>query len=289
MITTEQREARKRYIGSSDAAAVLGLDPYRSASDVWLEKTGRVDDFEGNENTERGNLLEPVVLAWAKKKIGEFTSDVMMIAPCRLLAANFDGLQPIFGGVQEGFVVEAKTSNNAGEWGDEGTDQVPDRVIAQAHHQMFVAGPSMRLTYVPVLMPGFRSFDFKMYRVERNDILGNELADRCRDFMRKYVQTDTRPDDFRPGLEILKRMRRVPNKSVELPDVLVDNFILARAAKKQAEEECEAAQAALLAELGDAEHGSYSKGYVTYLQTTRKAYEVKETTFRTLRLKAGKD
>jgi len=32
---------RAHFIGGSDVAAILGLSPYRSAVDVWLEKTGQ--------------------------------------------------------------------------------------------------------------------------------------------------------------------------------------------------------------------------------------------------------
>ena len=32
---------RKRGIGSSDAAAAVGLSPYKSQLELWLEKTGR--------------------------------------------------------------------------------------------------------------------------------------------------------------------------------------------------------------------------------------------------------
>ena len=34
-------EVRKQGIGSSDAAAAVGLNPYKSQLELWLEKTGR--------------------------------------------------------------------------------------------------------------------------------------------------------------------------------------------------------------------------------------------------------
>jgi len=37
----EWLEVRKRGIGSSDAASVVGLSPYKSQLELWLEKTGR--------------------------------------------------------------------------------------------------------------------------------------------------------------------------------------------------------------------------------------------------------
>jgi putative phage-type endonuclease len=301
MITAEQRQLRKGYIGSSDAAAIMGLDEYRSPADVWLEKTGQADDFEGNANTERGNLLEPVLVNWAEAKLSAaLIRDLMKVSDCGLLAANYDGIQPSVhngggdgpgpGGVNdEPFIVEAKTSNNPDEWGADGTDEVPDRVLIQTHHAMYVAGPKYRVAYVPVLLPGYRSFDFRLYRVVRSDDLADTIASRGREFMRDYVQTGRRPDDFKPSLEVLKRMRRQPKKVVPVSDELVDALVVARAVKKRSIDDCEDAEAAMVAALGDAEGGTYSKGEITYLQTTRKGYAVEPVTFRTLRVKAQKD
>lgn len=56
--TESWHEYRKGGIGSSDIAAIMGLCPWRSAYDVWLEKTGRKEGFSGNEATRRGQALE---------------------------------------------------------------------------------------------------------------------------------------------------------------------------------------------------------------------------------------
>jgi len=37
----EWLEVRKRGIGSSDAAAAVGINPYKSQLELWLAKTGR--------------------------------------------------------------------------------------------------------------------------------------------------------------------------------------------------------------------------------------------------------
>jgi len=37
-----QWESRTKSIGGSDCAAILGKSPYKSAYDVWLEKTGKI-------------------------------------------------------------------------------------------------------------------------------------------------------------------------------------------------------------------------------------------------------
>lgn len=55
--------ARRSGLGASETAAVLGLSPWKTALDVYLDKTGPepVADVETSEATAWGNLLEPVV------------------------------------------------------------------------------------------------------------------------------------------------------------------------------------------------------------------------------------
>ena len=50
----EWRKLRSGYIGGSDAAVVVGLNPYASAYSLWAEKTGRTAGFAGNLATEAG-------------------------------------------------------------------------------------------------------------------------------------------------------------------------------------------------------------------------------------------
>lgn len=51
---------RRGGLGASDLPAILGLDPYRSEHDVWLEKTGQAPAFAGNAKTRWGHRLEQV-------------------------------------------------------------------------------------------------------------------------------------------------------------------------------------------------------------------------------------
>jgi putative phage-type endonuclease len=55
---------RQTGIGASEAAAALGIDPYRSRFALYCEKTGQVDakDLSDVEAVEWGTRLEPVVV-----------------------------------------------------------------------------------------------------------------------------------------------------------------------------------------------------------------------------------
>lgn len=52
---------RSTYIGGSDAAAVVGLNPFSSPYALWAEKTGQIPGFSGNLATEVGTYLEEFV------------------------------------------------------------------------------------------------------------------------------------------------------------------------------------------------------------------------------------
>ena len=285
MITEEQRQTRKRYIGSSDAAAILGMDPYRSAYDVWLEKTGKVDAFAGNAATEAGNLLERACLDWVAPQLSPFARDVMEFAGD--LIANFDGLS-----IANNFTVEAKTTGivgpaNAG-YGDvtEGPCvEIPDANVIQVHHQMVVAGPCCDIAYVPVLIGGK---GFRLYTVPRLRDLTEVVWESGTRFMERHVKTDIPPENSTPSLDVLKRMRREPNKVISIPDEIVTAWLAASKALDDAEKLEEVRKIALIESLSDAEAADWSGGRLTYFQQTVKAHQRKESTFRVLRTKKGK-
>lgn len=59
----EWLEYRRRGIGGSDAAAVLGISPFRTGRDLYYDKLKIVtaDDNENWVAKEAGRLLEPLV------------------------------------------------------------------------------------------------------------------------------------------------------------------------------------------------------------------------------------
>lgn len=53
---------RKQGLGSSEIATVMGLNPYKTTHELWLEKTGQVEppDLSNNYAIKRGQALEPL-------------------------------------------------------------------------------------------------------------------------------------------------------------------------------------------------------------------------------------
>ena len=65
-------ELRKKGLGGSDAAAVLGISPFRTARDLYYDKLGIVttDDQANWVALEVGTLLEPLVARIFEAKTG---------------------------------------------------------------------------------------------------------------------------------------------------------------------------------------------------------------------------
>lgn len=55
-------EMRKQDVTASDIAAIAGLSPYKTALQVWAEKTGRSEGPQENEAMRRGRWLENAVI-----------------------------------------------------------------------------------------------------------------------------------------------------------------------------------------------------------------------------------
>ena len=280
-ITAEQRERRKLAIGSSDAAAILGLSPYKTRYDVYAEKTGLlVEEAEAGPAAEAGTMFQDGVLNWAERSLGKLKRDVTIPAPDGLpIVANVDAIVEA-----DGSPAEAKTAGLFSplneEWGEEGTDQVPAPYIVQTHIHMLVTKKST--CHLPAFLAGR---GFVMFDVALDRELMSLMIARCEDFWNENVLKRVPPDDSILSLGVAKRLKRTPSKTVPVDAAVVAAWMKARDERLSAEKADKAAQAALLTALGDAEAGESELGIVTYNLTERKAYEVKATSFRTLRIK----
>lgn len=129
--------ARRPGLGGSDAAAIVGLSPYRSRLDVWLDKTGALVDDTAGEAADWGTLLEPVVRDETARRLGTPIEPVPWLlrsTSTPFALANLDGHLPDEHAGYEGKAVSQWAAN---EWGD---DQVPDQYMVQVQHYLHVTG-----------------------------------------------------------------------------------------------------------------------------------------------------
>lgn len=134
---SEWLEGRKKYIGGSDVAALLGMSKYKTPYQLWLEKTGQSPAQDDNWAMMRGRALEPALRQHYADKTGLIVSlpvKVMVSDKYPFMCYNPDGL------TREKRLVEFKTATYSKAWGEEGTDEVPQPYLLQIQHGMFVTG-----------------------------------------------------------------------------------------------------------------------------------------------------
>lgn len=184
---------RKTGIGGSDAAAAVGLNPYKSPLELWLEKTKRdkhlpqPDDQDANEPVYWGRLLEPIVAAAYSLQTGYRVRKVNAVLqhPDPDLSWMLANLDREVIGSDEVQILECKT---AGEFGARlWKDGVPEYVQLQVQHQLAVTGK--QAADVAVLLCGQR---LEIHRIKRDEGLIAHLIQLERVFW-EFVERDTPP------------------------------------------------------------------------------------------------
>lgn len=162
----EWLKLRKNGIGGSDAGAVCGVNPYRSALDVFVDKTtDSISDFD-NEAMRQGRDLEDYVAQRFCEETGLKVrrSNAMYVnEKYPFMLADVDRL--IIG---ENAGLECKTASpySYDKWQD---GKIPAHYLAQCYHYMAVIG--MDAWYLAVVIYGK---EFKYIKLERdNEIIDN--------------------------------------------------------------------------------------------------------------------
>lgn len=184
-------DVRRRGIGSSDAAAAVGLNPYKSRLELWMEKTGRGDLLPQPDPNDDGSplywgtLLEPVVAAHYTKRTGHRVrrvNAVLQHPEHPWMLANLDREVVATPEVQ---ILECKTAgiNGARLW----KEGVPEYVQLQVLHQLAVTGKAA--ADVAVLVGGQ---ELRIHRIERDEALIQRLIELEAQFW-EFVQDDQAP------------------------------------------------------------------------------------------------
>lgn len=157
----EWLKLRSQYIGGSDAAAVVGLNPFSSPYALWAEKTGQIPCFAGNLATEVGTFLEEFVAqkfaAETGKKVRKCNQSFLN-SDYPFAIANID--REIVG---EDAGLEIKTTSELNMKKFKG-GEYPANYYCQCVHYMAMTGKQR--WYLAVLI-GNR--DFRWFTIERDE------------------------------------------------------------------------------------------------------------------------
>ena len=172
-------EHRRRSIGGSDAAAIIGLNPYSSAYAVWADKLGVIPPKEDNEAMRLGRDLEDYVAKRFTEATGKKVrrENSIIINPDYPFAhANVDRL---IVGSNEGLEIKTTTSLNLKKFKN---GEFPTNYYAQAVHYMAITGADR--WYLAVLILGK---ELKIFCIERDEAEICALMEEERKFWKMVV------------------------------------------------------------------------------------------------------
>lgn len=276
-ITARQQQARQKHLGSSDVPALFGKSPWSGPYDVWLEKTGRVEPSKPTEWQTAGTFLERGILEWASQEfgLGPIVSNAYRARPLLHLGAHIDAVVKA-----TGCPIEAKAAGAWGSWarefGEPGTDSLPDYVILQCHvHMICLEGKGdPQMCWVPHCSGGYK---LSMYEVPKSEALATAIKCECVRFWNEHVLTDTPPKACVASSDTLKRVIRTPDSVGVVDPETVAAWITAKAEFKHAKEVADMAQREVLTAM-DSHDGATVEGVgdLTYYTQETKRVDTKK-------------
>jgi putative phage-type endonuclease len=267
MFSVEERVSRATGIGASEIAAIVGLSPFSTALDVYLDKLGLSEPRGDTRYTRWGRRLEAVIADRYGEELGvemvesptlrHSRHEWMLATPDRIHA---DGSR----------LVEIKnvSASQTRDWGEVGTSEVPERYYLQVIWQMAVT--DVKRADIAVLIGGH---DFRVYSVERDQTTEAYLVEAGRQFWFDHIIAQVPPefdDDAAVSRYLTARHPRDNGQTLEATgdiDVWIDRLREARAVIDEAEAARLEAENQIKAFMGDASTLVSRLGRVTYRAT----------------------
>ncbi len=178
---------RKKGIGGSDVASILGISRYKSAYDLYMEKKGNVFQHITNEAIEKGNRMEAPLIDLFFAKYNHYqkinTKDI------HLKSKEYDfmlaSLDSAFVDEQgRKCILEIKTSTIQSkaarkEWGyydeyeEKYIDLIPQKYYCQVLHYLIVTGFDKAVVYAHLDYAYKEDSEIVTREVNREDVLND--------------------------------------------------------------------------------------------------------------------
>lgn len=248
---------RRHGIGGSDALAVLGLDPWKTRMEVWLDKTGSEVTREQSDRMRWGQVVEAPIAEWFTERTGVRTRrcGLMRHESREWQRVSVDRL------TSDGGLLEAKNTNyhRRGEWEDDLGEIIADGAEAQAQHGMAVTG--LGHAWICAQVGGEPPV---IRRIDRDESFIADLT-RCEEEFWALVEARTPPalDGGEAAAKLIARLypEAVPGSTAELTAAQVDllrEYLKEGGVKKAAGDRQDEIKAELTAAMGTAEAAMFA-------------------------------
>ena len=211
MTREEWLEARKNGIGGSDAATILGLNPYKTTIELWEEKTGKreAEDISEKPYVKYGTQAEDLLrqlfaLDFPQYEVMHEENTIIRHPTYPFLFASLDG-KLIDKETGEMGILEIKTTNilqsmQKEKW----RDKIPDNYYCQVLHYLNVTGYSFVILKAQLRYDydGEIKLDTRHYKIIRDEVAEDlkVLEEKEVEFWTKYVEKDVRPPLILPAI-----------------------------------------------------------------------------------------
>lgn len=190
-LTAQAQKIRQRRLTGTRIAAIVGLSKHKSPIQVWRELVEGADSGVDPDSPDilRGEFLEPGIRAWYRHLTGLAVHKATpRVHPTHgeIFAAASDA----FAGPSVGAwdrVVEIKAPRYADDWGESGTDQIPEYYVPQISLEMACA--DLPRADIVALLYG----EPRIYTIDRDLDLEGVLIEAGLRFWRDHVETGRPP------------------------------------------------------------------------------------------------
>jgi putative phage-type endonuclease len=215
---------RQGFIGGSDIAAILGVSPWKTAYELWEEKTSgwqQASSEARDKVLNRGKKLEPIVIEMLQeeKDVWVLERNQIHIDPEHpFLRAEIDFEYVIDGSL--GAMVSAPENIGNGDvktvhpfaakdWGEEGTDEFPVYYAAQFQFGLMVTG---RQTCMVAALIG--ADDLRVYDIQRDEEIISHIRKVAVDFWFNNIANRV-PPPIQTSEDAAKMLRRFQGFTLE--------------------------------------------------------------------------
>ncbi|MDQ6988497.1 MAG: YqaJ viral recombinase family protein [Mariprofundaceae bacterium] len=201
----EWYEWRSFGVGASEIGAVLNISPYKTAHQLWLEKTGQAEGFKGNAATMRGNDLEDMARSAYMIHSGDVvsTDNTCLTHPKHSrIRASLDGW------IDAETILEIKCPLEKNY--EAMKDEIPEHYILQMQQQMLASGAKSCVFWV--YHPDFGGYATNV-AASQGDFDG--IIDSIRDFWNKVDMFEWQSSDIDNLIESLAAHKAVEANAIE--------------------------------------------------------------------------
>ena len=178
---------RRKGIGGSDTASLLGLSKYSSPYIIWADKTGKLPEKDDTPQMRLGRDLEAYVAERFTEQTGLKTRRDGRTITNQQYPYSYAHIDRRIVGQSTGLECKTCSPYRSGEFDEH---EYPIEYYTQALHYLAITGWDK--WYIAVLI---LDGTFQVYEILRQDVLAeiNELQEQITFFWESFVLTDTPP------------------------------------------------------------------------------------------------